>query len=500
MFRKLLFLFCAVLTLSACGVRDPQISNKDILARGDELHDLAASRTVSVVDEPYLGAASVPLSEVDKALSRYVSMSMVGTLGEVCSAAAPLTNLTWQAEGGADIARRVRFEGSTEAFCRYLASLYGAEWRYDPAAKSVIFAAEGTRTFTLLAAAGKTAYKNQITNQSKDNDTSGGGAFGQTVNASDISSQTAQSNNTDLTLDVWNEALTAIKALLSKTGTVTANMASGTVTVTDSAPVLRRVEGFVREFNRKLSRQVALEVRVWQLNIEDESDVGLNLQALFEDQNLMLATGMTLAGMAKDTAGELSATITGSKLKGSQATLKALSTYGKTSLVTSGSGVTMNNMPLPVQNTTKDTYLAGMSLNTSDYGQTSQITPGEVTTGFAMTVIPHILDRRTLILQYNASLTSLDAVREYSNNTIKVEMPKVSTRAFSQRVTMRMGQTLVLAGFEQETHSKDDTVGLLAAGRKGQYGRSLIIITISVESMPGYEETYTTAGEVPRAA
>lgn len=497
MFRKIInsFLLCMVLSLSACGPK-PLYTEQDILSKGDELHQLAAARTVNVVDEPYLGASSVPLSATGKALSRHVSMSLAGTLGEVCAAAAPLTGMAWQIEdGSADVMRRVRFEGSIEAFCDYLAALYGYEWEYSQ--RGILFSASGTRTFTLLAAPGKAAYKSQITNQSKENDSSsGGGSFGQTVTASDISSQTTQSNNTDLTLDVWSEALTTIKGLLSKTGTVTANMASGTVTVTDAAPVLRKVGQFVRDYNRKLARQVALEVRVWQLVVEDDSEVGLNLEALFVDGKLALSTGMSL-DWSRTGAGELNAALTGGRLKGSKATLKALSNFGKTTLVTSGSGVTMNNMPLPVQNTTKDTYLAGMSLNTNDYGQTSQITPGEITTGFAMTVIPHILDRRTLILQYNASLTSLDSVREYSNSTVKVEMPKVSTRAFSQRVTMRMGQTLVLAGFEHESHGKDNTIGLLAAGRSGQYGRNLIIITISVESMPGYEQE---AQEVARAA
>lgn len=497
MLRKLAssLLICTLFALCACSVQNPKVTEQDILAKGEDLRNLAASQSVSVVNEPYLGATTSALSEADKTLARHMSLSLSGTLADVCAAAAPLTNLAWQIEdGNADTLRRVRYSGSLENFCRYLASLYGYEWRFDEATQSILFSHTGTRTFTLLAAPGKVLYKNQITNQNKENNTASGGALGQTVNASDISSQTAQNNSTDLAVDVWNEALNTIKGLLSKTGTVTANAASGTVTVTDTAPMLRRVESFVHDFNKKLSRQVAVEVRVWQLNVSDESDFGLNLQALFEDQNLLLSSGATLANVASDTAGELAATITGGKLKGSQATLKALSTFGKTTLVTSGSGVTMNNMPLPIQNTTKDTYLASMSLNTNDYGQTSQIVPGEITTGFAMTVIPHILDRRSLILQYNASLTAKDAMREYSNDTVKVEMPTVSTRAFSQRVTMQMGQTLVLAGFEQESHGKDSTFGLLAAGRSGQYGRNLIIITISVESKPGYEM------EVARAA
>lgn len=485
-FRKYIsvLLILVVFAVTGCGVRAPLVSEKDVLDRQAELRELTASRAVSVVEEAYLGAAAKPLAPEDRTLARRMSLSLNGTLSDVCAAAAPLTGLSWQAEDS-DVARRVRFEGSIRAFCDYLTTLYGVGWELDPSTQGILFTRTNTRTFTLLAAPGKVTYKNQITNQSKENDNAAGGGFGQTVSASDVSSQTAQSHQTEFSFDIWNEALTAIKALLSKTGTVTANPVSGTVTVTDSAPVLRRVGQFVHDFNIKLARQVALDVRVWLITVNDESDFGLNLKSLFEDGKLALSTGMSLNWA--QSGGELNATVTGGKLKGSEATLKALATYGKTTLLTSGSGMTMNNQPFPVDNTTKDTYIASMSLNTNDYGQTSQITPGEVNAGFAMMVTPHILDRRYLILQYNASLISLDSMREYSNSTVKVEMPRTSTRAFSQRVTMQMGQTLVLAGYEQESRGDDSSIGLLAAGKKGTYGRTLIIITISVESMPGYE-------------
>lgn len=478
----LIILICS---LSACAFKDPLPAEQDILASREALQKNAASRTMVVKDEPYLGAKRMAVSKADLNLSRQISLSLNGTLQDVASQAAPLTDLGWTV---ADLSsnQRVRFSGSIQSFCDYLADLYGVGWEFNELTQTLTFSKVIRKTFTLIAAPGKVAYKNQITNQSKENSTNaGGGTFGQTVNASDISSQTAQSNQSDLTLDVWAEALAAIKGMLSKTGTVSANLAGGTVTVVDNAPQVRMIGKFIHEFNTKLSRQVALDVKVWQLEINNATDIGLNIQALFEDSKLLLSTGMSLNWPSS--GGELSATITDGKLKNSNATLKALSTYGRTTLLTSGSGITMNNQPLPVQNTTKDTYLAGMSLNTNDYGQTSQITPGEITTGFAMTVIPHILDRRQLILQYNTSLTSLDAIREYTNENVKVEMPKVSTRAFSQRVTMQMGQTLVLAGFEQENKNQDSELGILAIGRQKNNSRSVIIITISVESMPGYE-------------
>lgn len=467
-----------LLMLGACSSKTPVISKQEIMQKGHELEALTAPKTVSILEESYLGSKLVNLSKEDKNLSRHISVNMTGSLSEVCDLASNLTSSHWYIEDKDSIANHIRYSGTVEDFGHYLAMRYGYAWGYDAETNSFMFSHMVTRTFTLLAAQGAVAYKNTITNASSGSDDKESGTS--------TSMDTTQNNTASFTVNVWDEAVETIKGLLSKDGKVSANVGAGSVTVMDNARSMRKIEDFIEDFNEKLSRQVALQVRVWQLTIDDSAEIGLNLQAMFDDAGkLALASGAPLAWESLN-GGELAATITGGKLKNAQATLKALSTYGKSSLVTSGSGVTMNSQPLPVQNTVKDTYISSMSLNTTDYGQTSEIKPAEVTTGFAMTVIPHILNRRSLILQYNASLTSLDGIRDYSDGSVKVEMPKVSSRAFSQRVSMRMGQTLVLAGFEQEAHSENETLGALQVGRAGNYGRTLIIITISVEEVPTY--------------
>ena len=65
---------------------------------------------------------------------------------------------------------------------------------------------------------------------------------------------------------------------------------------------------------------------------------------------------------------------------------------------------------------------------------------------------------------------------------LTIQLPQVSTRSFSQRVKMKCGQTLVLAGFEQETDQQSKGIGISAGGHSQKYGKSLIIITIEMES------------------
>jgi type IVB pilus formation R64 PilN family outer membrane protein len=338
------------------------------------------------------------------------------------------------------------------------------------------------RTFTLLSAPGEISYNSQLTNKSKETTTGnslGGSGINQTVTSDSSSAQTAQTNVTKLKFDVWKDTETVVKSLLSKNGSVVGNQAAGTITVRDRPSNVRQIASFIDDLNARLERQVALNVQVWSLEVNDDAEAGLDLQAIFRNSDVSVVAGSLAALGGLNTA---SATIVNGKLKDSTAVLKALKQWGKATQVTSAGGMMMSNQPLPVLAVKRHAYLAGASLNTSQYSQTSEVTPGEVTTGFSMTVVPHILDRRHLILQYNVDLSALDSMEEFKTDNIVVQLPQVSKRAFSQRTRMQMGQTLVLAGFAQQTQSGANTAGLLSIGRKAGYSKTLLVITIEVES------------------
>lgn len=47
---------------------------------------------------------------------------------------------------------------------------------------------------------------------------------------------------------------------------------------------------------------------------------------------------------------------------------------------------------------------------------------------------------------------------------------------------MKMGQTLVLAGFEQSRQAAQNTFGFLNVGRDADYSKTLLVVTIELES------------------
>ncbi len=225
-----------------------------------------------------------------------------------------------------------------------------------------------------------------------------------------------------------------------------------------------------------MSRQVAINVQVYSLELNDDIEAGFNLNALFENADLSV-----IAGNVSNLSNNITASIVSGKLKGSNATLSSLREFGNASQVTSASGIVMSNQPLPALAVSKHAYLASMSTNTTDYGQTTDIIPGEVTTGFSMTVTPHILERREVILQYNVHLSSLEEMQRFSTNDVTVDLPQTTNRSFSQRMRMKMGQTLVLAGYAQEIKSNGAKGGFLFGGKSSSDGKSILIITVSLE-------------------
>ncbi len=517
-FRNIAFLFLGVILFGCAhkGAPDQEL----IENKGRDFTTLSRSRAVDVVAEPYVGVKAVPIradEQSQAALNTHVTLRKRGTLGVIAASIADLTPLTVQV--GADPAPltggqkksggqsgnpdlpdlldvpgsgpsrllQISYEGPLRGLLDNVAIASGYGWDFDARTNTVVFSRLSVRTFTILGAPGKREYKDNITNKSRESTRSsiGGSNVNATVASSDTSSQTAQANTTDYKFDIWADTEKAVKALLSPEGSVVGNQAAGTITVRDRAENIRQVSAYIAEINRRLSRQVALTVHVWALEVTDENEAGLDFQMLFANDDISIVAG-SLASLGSPSSA--SATIVSGKLKNSTGVLKALKEWGNATQVTSGGGLILSNQPVPIQAIKRIAYLAGSSSSQSDYGQTTEITPGEVTTGFAMTIIPHILDRRRVLLQYSINLSSLDELTELSTSDLTIQLPKTSTRAFSQRSTMQMGQTLVLAGFQDQTQQLANSLGLLNFGRGARYGKTLLVITIEVEAAGGGTE------------
>lgn len=381
--------------------------------------------------------------------------------------------------GAAAQAPTTTYNGKLDGFLDVIATSFGIAWEPSENSNSVLFYRTKSRTFRLAALPGNTNMSAKINRTSA---------------ASSSSSATASTGSSEQKtgvefseLNVWKGIEDSMKLMLSPVGKVVVTPATGTITVTDIPSVLVAAEKFVNDQNVALSRQVVINVRVLQVDLTDSDAYGINWDAIYTS----LGGGITwaLANIASPITGATSlkhSVVSGSRWAGSSAMIEALSKQGKVSQITSASMVTLNNQPAPVQVGKQTGYIASSTttIGTGGAGNTISLTPGSVTTGFSLSMLPHILDGNRMMLQYSGDISALMGMHTVTSGTSSIQTPEVDTRNFLQRVVMNSGETLIVTGFEQFNLSgKTQGVGnaenvALGGSVDVRSGKSVLVILI----------------------
>jgi type IVB pilus formation R64 PilN family outer membrane protein len=376
------------------------------------------------------------------------------------------------------------YSGSLTGFMNMVSAYYGVSWKAE--ASGLRFFLMDSKTYRIAALPGDTRLSSSVESSSNSTGSGGGGGGG----ASTQSGTSANSTGVGFTgLSVWSALESSIKQMLGSSGRVVASPATGTITVTDTPSVLSRVTEYVNEQNKALNRQVSVNVRVLSVELNEGDNYGINWDSVYANlassanaYSLALKTAFPVA-----TAGNLilsAPSTSAGRWAGSSAMISALSTQGRVSELTSATLVTLNNQAAPVNVGRRVSYLASSTTTqTANVGSTTSLTPGIVQTGFSMTIVPHIIDGNEMLLQYSLDLSSLLRLKSITSGTSTIETPDISTSNFIQRVRIQSGETLVVAGFDQDNLSAvADGIGSpqnkLLSQRNGTTKRSMLVVLI----------------------
>lgn len=520
-----LALLAGCFVLASCNkyVAEADKRIETTLARAEEYKEIAEIPdlpepidTVRVQNDIWLGASSTKIMEgealpswVEKDDGITISISEDASLSDVIQEIADMTGLTirmddLKAENSIPTDKvPVKYSGKLSGLLNYLANRYSLYWRYKD--DVITFFTQETRVFTVYALPTET---NMTANLSGATLSEGGGG-----NAS-----SSLSVSTDL--KIWDSIEEGVRQVVGDNGKLSFSRVAGTVTVTASPYIVRKVAAYIANWNEKLSRQVAVTVRILQVTISNEDNYGLNLSAVFKSNNIVssFASPFTAIKNTTETAGgSLLMTLVkkDSKWKDSNALIQAFSTQGKTQLVTSSTVTTLNNKVAPVQISTSKNYLKEIKVTTSGSNDDkSTDTDYQVDTlnyGFTMEILPRILDHGRLIVLFNLSITDLVELKNFSVNSesssenssenegesgegdepektsTTLQMPTMKMRGFVQEIAMRSGQTLVLTGFEDLSEGTRTAgigkakMGLLGGQAYNTSERNVLVILMTPE-------------------
>ena len=376
------------------------------------------------------------------------------------------------------------------------AARFGVSWKL--ANGTILFYFTDTRTFQVSAIPGDASVNANVMSGATSDTSNGNGNSGTSGSGSNTNSPTVSATNTANTvvnsqLSVFNSLSASIHTMLSRYGSVVSSPATGSITVTDTPDVLDAVAQFMDAQNRSLSKQVLINVTVLSVDLSDDDSYGINWAAVYQALGTSFSLANTFSTTAVNPVSFTAQVITpSSRASGTQAMISALSGQGRVRRKTSASITTLNDQPVPVQVATQQGYLAAVSTtNTANVGSETALTPGTVTTGFNMTLLPHVLDNGTVLLQFYTNISSLLQLQTVQSGGQQIQTPEIDTRNFLQRVSMKSGQTLVLSGYE----GTDDNLTRSGVGRpdnyvfgggyQGTHDRQEIVILITPIMMNG---------------
>ena len=253
----------------------------------------------------------------------------------------------------------------------------------------------------------------------------------------------------------------------------------GLITVVAPLRLQNIIKHYFDNLNREIYRQVAIEAKIIEVYLQDNSRIGIDWQTIFDGLNVqgILQFGNPAAavtdGIAR--AGGFGQVYPQSKYTenynghergdhvpflsrvalgdvGFNVILNALNEQGDTKVLSNPKLTTMNGHPAVLSVFNNRAYIKKIEV---DYDEndtpTYSVTPGNVSSGVALGILPSIVDDETVILHLTPITTDLvnNEIPERvfgRDQSMVVGLPEVNVREMSTMVKVKNGEMLIIGG------------------------------------------------------
>lgn len=406
----------------------------------------------------------------------------------------------------------LNYSGTVRGALDLLAAKTG--YRYEVLRCNTIYWQEFvTRTFDIAFMPGDADYlmgkKSGGASSSRGSSSSGASDINYTTDNTE-----SEYSNLSGKLSVWKDLHDTISQMLSPDGKVTVSQSTTSVTVRDRPTNVQLIAEYIAGLNNRLARQVLVKVQVLSVNLNSGFNFGIdwNMVARAFNKspfrlNSKLGTPLTLSSLSGGAALVDVPTFGVQQEKPAEGTtfhnpypaytilVNALNQQGKASVLSEPRVLCLNNQVCVVRVVNQRGYVASIETTSSPGATTlgtvtSQITPGSVTTGLTLYILPKILNDK-VFLQVNADLSDLLSIETSSTQTVDgtptnssnyIQYPNVNVKHFNQRSMIKSGDSLILAGF-RETRNRAGAQQLLTlqalGGRTAEQLSTEIIMLIT---------------------
>jgi len=263
----------------------------------------------------------------------------------------------------------------------------------------------------------------------------------------------------------------------------------GMVTVTAQPTALDRVADYIEHINRRFSRNVMIDVKIYDVTLDDGANTGLSAEALsrrIRGLGAVLTAGAGGIGIVRNAT---TRGIVDPSTDINNTVLTALRSFGRTSLVQSGQVMAINGQPAPLQIATERSYISSITTQPSAVGGGGAIVPGstsyetsKISDGLTANFLPHMLADNRILLQYQLTTrTAQLAPAPGKPGEEGVRLPEISSQTVQQQAFVRDSEAIVLFGFGENRGRANGRDGLvLNHNRDANQNRTQRVIVMQI--------------------
>jgi MSHA biogenesis protein MshL len=290
---------------------------------------------------------------------------------------------------------------------------------------------------------------------------------GTTTTSSSSGSQVSIKSETES--DLWKSLEENIKTLLSKDkdAKFVVNKQTMMIFVTDYPKSLKDIEMFLKATEGVLQRQVMIEAKIVEVQLNDDSRQGINWKIIgtkigefaIEGQQAFLNPLLSPAVSSTNaiTGTPFFRIFGGDKnVDISNTFLDLLRTYGTVETISNPKIATLNNQRAIIKVTTQDVYFeTQQTANTGAANPTITSTAKFIDVGLTLDVTPQVDDKGNIILSVHPIMS--ERVSNVTAPGIGTPVPVLDVREVDTIVRVREGETIVIGGLIKNRKLNTDT-------------------------------------------
>lgn len=226
------------------------------------------------------------------------------------------------------------------------------------------------------------------------------------------------------------------------------NPVAGTITVSATSDRLAQVELFIQTFEASIQRQVLIEAKIVEVNLDRSFEFGIDWNFVSGNTSGRLTPGGSTTGSNVEFRINAGATQI-------SAVLTALSSQGDVRVLSSPRTTALNNQRAVFNVTTGEIVfdqtrepIVGPAGNVT--GFTTTVTPRQVNVGIVLDVLPQIGANNTVTMNIRPVVTSVTRTASFTSaDGAQFQAPVIDTRESDTMTRLRGGETIVIGGLMQ---------------------------------------------------